>query len=486
MLSRLRPEVLAAAGLVILYLVVASGHLQSIDGLVMYRQGVSLAYHQSLHWSPPILWGDARTTSSYGIGLSLLYVPGLLLWSWLQAHMPVPLGQYDFSLLYADPVWPLAGASAQILVTVAAAYLVARLLRELGFSTGPALWGMALYGLGSPAIAYTRSDVAQPLEGLCWIAAIYGALLFRRSGRSRWLWGCGMAVCLAVLTRPLEGLFILPAALAMALPGLRFWRWQRAVWTTFVVIGGWFGAAVLVTMLVNIGRFGGPLNFGSIVSYTTPLPVGLAGALVSPGRGMLWAFPAIVLVPLGLRRLWRSPHRLVAAVLAGLCGALLLNVSLWTWWWGGWNWGLRLFLPALPLLAVLAGAGVAELRGAASTWVPAVLLAGGLLWAIPATVTDLLGGYAGTYNGTAENFRLDAYPPIGAWRFLHHWRALFHADSAAADLIWLRLARASHNLSLLPPVLLTLLATAVVLPIRKSVSLARIAPYNGDNAHLPG
>jgi hypothetical protein len=227
---------------------------------------------------------------------------------------------------------------------------------------------------------------------------------------------------------------------------------------------------MLVTLLVNIGRFGGPLNFGSIVSYTTPLPVGLAGALVSPGRGMLWAFPAILLTPFGFRRLWRSQHRLAALVLSGLSLALLLNVSLWTWWWGGWNWGLRLFLPALPLLAVLAAAGVAELRGAAKTWVPAVLLAGGLLWAIPSIATDLLGGYAGIYNGTAENFRLGAYPPIGAWQFLHHWRALFLTDSASGDLIWLRLARKSHNLSLIPPVLLGLLAAGLVVRLRKAVS----------------
>jgi hypothetical protein len=469
-LKRLSPEALAAVALVCLYLLTANGHLQSIDGLVVYRQGVSLAYHQSLHWSPPIVWGDPRTTSSYGIGLSLLYIPGLLVFSWLQPHLPVPHGAYDFSLLYSDPLWPLAGMPVQILTVAAAAYLVARLIRALGFGTGAALWGLVLFGLGSPAIVYARGDTAQFLEGLCWIGAIYGAISFRRTEQHRWLWGCGLALFFAILTRPLEGLLIVPAAAVLAAPGLQPWRWSRRVWTGAAIVAGWLVAAVALTFAVNVGRFGGPLNFGSPTSWTTPLPVGLAGAIVSPARGMLWAFPAIILVPLGLVRLWRDGYRILAGVITALGGALLLNVSLWTWWWGGWSWGLRLFFPTLPLLAVLAAAGIATLPIAVRRWLPGVLLAAGMLWAAPAIVTDILGGYAGAYNGTDGSFRLSGYPPIGAWQFLHHLRAYTLTDSSAVDLVWLRLSRLTHNLSLIPPVLLVLLLAAVVLPIRRLAS----------------
>jgi hypothetical protein len=469
-LRRLSPEALAAVALGVLYLLVANGHLQSIDGLVMYRQGVAIAYQHSLHWSPSIEWGDVRTTSSYGIGLSLLYIPGLAIWSWLQPHQPVPHGAYDFSLLYSDPLWPLAGMPVHILVVAAGAYLVARLIRALGFGTGPALWGLVLFGLGSPAIVYARGDTAQLLEGLCWLAAIYGALRYRRTDRHRWLWACGIALFFAILTRPLEGLLIAPAAAALAVPSLRPWRWTGNAWTGAAIFAGWLAAAVAVTMAVNVGRFGGPLNFGSPTSWTTPLPVGLAGALVSPARGMLWAFPAIVLAPIGLTRLWRDAYRGLAIVIAALCGALLLNVSLWTWWWGGWSWGLRLFLPALPLLAVLAGAGIAALPGGVRRWLPPLLLAGGMLWAAPGILTDILGGYAGAYNGTDGSFRLSGYPPVGAWQFLHHLRAYTLTDSSAVDLVWLRLSRLTHNLSLIPPVLLAGLVAALLIRIRRLAS----------------
>jgi hypothetical protein len=452
--SRLTPEVLATLGLACLYLAVASGHLQSIDGLTIYRQGHAIAYQHSFHWSPGIDWGGGlRTTSNYGIGLSLLYLPGLLLFSWLRPLVPVPSGPYDFRLLYADPIYALVGPVLQILIAVVTAYLIGRFLRRLGFSTPIVLWGIFLFGLGSPAIVYARSDVAQPLEGLCWLAAIYAVLRLRDTDLVRWGVLAGLALVFAVLARPFEGTMLMVALFALAVGGPIPWRWDRAAWRRVGMVAASFGLAAAFTMLVNVGRFGSPLNFGTGSGWATPLPVGLAGSLISPARGMLWAFPAIILVPLGVRTLWPH-HRLTALVLIGLSAALLLNTSLWTWWWGGWNWGLRLFVPALPLLAVLAAAGIDRLRGWARVAVPGAVLLAGFAWAVPGVLTDLLGGYAGTYDGTVGSFKLAAYPPIGAWAFLHHLRAFNLADSSAIDLLWFRLARKSHNLSLIPPAIL--------------------------------
>ena len=42
-----RVELLAATGLLCLYLALMNGHLITIDGLVMWRQALSLTYHQS-------------------------------------------------------------------------------------------------------------------------------------------------------------------------------------------------------------------------------------------------------------------------------------------------------------------------------------------------------------------------------------------------------------------------------------------------------
>ena len=66
-----------------------SGHSYSIDGMLMYRQALSIAHDHSLRFSTPIWWGDTFVTSKYGIGLSLLYLPGIVLLGWL-ATPPSP------------------------------------------------------------------------------------------------------------------------------------------------------------------------------------------------------------------------------------------------------------------------------------------------------------------------------------------------------------------------------------------------------------
>src|ERR1700682_3908692 len=109
-------DLLAALALACRYAAIMSGHLQSIDGLTIWRQGQSLEHQGSLHFSTPLWWGASGSTSKFGIGLSLLYLPGLWLGSGLRGMVPVQHGQtYDFSLLYADPLYMVAGAPLQIL-----------------------------------------------------------------------------------------------------------------------------------------------------------------------------------------------------------------------------------------------------------------------------------------------------------------------------------------------------------------------------------
>lgn len=457
------PELFAALALGCLYLALISGHLHSIDGLLVYRQARSIAYEHSLRFATPLWWGEVFTTSKYGIGLSLLYLPGLLAGWPLQHLAAVQHGQtYDFGLLYADRLYTVAVAPVHLVVTAASAYLVARFIRALGFARGPALWGLALYGLASPAIVYARGDVSQPLSGLCWIVALYAAVRFRRDNRTSLSWVSAGALAYAVLTRPVEGALLFPAVLILLAPDSRPLRWRRADWRPLAVVALGFLAGTGLTLLINWGRYGSPFATGyANEGWTTPLATGLAGALVSPGRGILWEFPAILLVPLGLKALWTTGQRRAALALLILPSLQLVNVATWDAWWGGWGWGLRLFVPALPILAVGAGIGVGGLPSAARRWLPAVLLLAGAAWALPCILTDILGGYAQRYDGSAASFALSAYPPIGAWRSFHHWRAFTFGDPGAADILWLRLAHRTHNLSLVLPLVFTAAAASL-------------------------
>lgn len=443
--ARLRSPVLAAAiGLLCLYLAVMSGHFLSIDGLVMWRQALALAYHHSFSLVPSIWWSGTITSSYRGVGASLQYVPGALFFFWLRHLVPVQAGAtYDFALYYKDLLYTVAGAPVWAAVTAGTAGLTGLIVRAMRGSASAQLWAMAFYGLGSPALAASRGDWPQPLVALCWALGVYACLRYNDGGGRRWLWVAAGALVYGVLTRPLEGSMLLPGILVLLLPG-----WRDRLPLLAGQVAAWVGAVGL-TLLLNWARFGSPLQFGygAAVGWTTPIWVGPPGDLVSPGRGILWEFPAVVLAVFGAVLLWRRGSRLWALALAGLPVILFAESSVYVDWEGGWDWGYRFIQPALPLLAALAAVGVASLPRSLSRWLPWVLLAGGIVWNVPVISTDLLAGYGKAYADTGPNWSLDAYPPIGAWRFIH-------ANPAVLDIVWFRATRIAGPATLLPFVVL--------------------------------
>jgi hypothetical protein len=445
-----RVDLLFAYALACIYLALASGHLHSSDGILMYRQAESLVFDGSLIFQEPV---GPLETSKYGIGLSLVYVPGIVMMSWLRNYMPrdvalVPPDAQWAIPFYGDPLYTVVGTLVHVLIGVASAYFVARVIRLMGGGDGASLWGMALYGLASPALVYARGDWSQSLTGLLWIGGLYLAALYRRVGGMRYLYALGFVVFYTVITRPVEGALLAVVVVLWLAPNLRYLKWaeQEQRVARFVAVG--FMVGMLVTVLVNWGRYGSPAVTGyEGVSYSTPPWVGIPGALISPGRGILWEFPALALAPLGFLGVMRGEHRRLGLALVGLAALQLLNVALWFGWWGGWNFGLRLFVPALPLLAVFVGLGVGGLRPAVGRWVPAVLLVAGLVWCVPAVVSDINNGYAERYDTSAANFRLEAYLPVGGWPYFDRWVADGVVDFRAADVLWLRAAGVSSGVS---------------------------------------
>jgi hypothetical protein len=467
--SSRRAQRLRASALGMFYLAVMNGRMSSYDGLIMARQAYTFVFEHAIRfqiplwtWRPEPMWN-----SMYGIGLSLLYTPGMFLSSALRSRVPIsvdtPSDLWAFYLreLHDDPLYTVGASWVHAVIVATAAYLVARLITELGGSRRAAFWGMVFYGLGSSALVYSRGDFSQPLEGLCWTAALLAAVSFRATCKRTTLAACGAAVFYAILTRPVEGMLLVPAVITMVLPAGSPFKWRLAALKPALAPGLGALMGVVVTLLVNWIRFGDALQFGYGDDNTWVMPdvTRWIGVLVSPGRGILWEFPAVILIPFGTVALARVGRRREAAVILVLCAALLTNTAAWYMWWGGHSWGLRLFGPAIPLLAVVAGVGVDRLRGWTRRWVPAVLLFLGFVWALPGVITDILGGY----GDLGENvWPLTTYPPYGAWQFLERIRPNSLHDAGAVDILWFRLADVTGSWSLLVPVVLVAISAALV------------------------
>jgi hypothetical protein len=452
-----RPELLAALALVLLYAASISGHTQSIDGTVLFRQAISLAVDHSIFFRHPEMMPGPIWTGKYPIGLSVLYMPLIAVVSWLHPALTTAAATGPDNELWK--LYLLTAEPAQILIAAGTALLVARVIRRLGGRTGLAMAGMALYGLASPALVYAHMDYAQPLLGLCWMLGIWAGLTARSNPSWGWLAAASLAIFGAVITRQIEGSLLLPV---LALMSRRPSAW-------FCLAAGYV-AGLSVDLGIQWWRHGNPLVTGyGNESFSTPILVGLTGSLFSPARGIVWSFPLVLLVPWGLLWLAQQGMKDIAILLPALCVALLVEVSIWWAWWGGYGYGLRLFVPALPVLAVIGTLGLSAISGWLRPWIAGAVFAAGLTWALPCVLTDMNAGYGALADQTSGSWKLIAYPPIGAWQFLHHWRGYGVVDSGSADIIWLREARVTHDLSLVVP--LVFLGCAALLGWRAIRSL---------------
>jgi len=129
-----------------------------------------------------------------------------------------------------------------------------------------------------------------------------------------------------------------------------------------------YAAGVLPSLAINaaynVARFGKPLQLEphGDASFGFPPWLGLPDLLVSPGKGLLWYTPAVLLLVLAARPFWRRcPPPAILCVL--LCGGYLLFYSNVNYWHGDPAWGPRYLYATLPYLILPLGEVFGRWRG---------------------------------------------------------------------------------------------------------------------------
>lgn len=219
----------------------------------------------------------------------------------------------------------------------------------------------------------------------------------------------------------------------------------------------------------NLARFGSPLATGYALGggedFSASPVVGLLGLTIGPYRGLLWFAPvsalAVALVPLAWRR---------APALVGLAGAVgmttLVTYAAWWTWWGGYTWGPRFLLPALPLLTLALPLAWPRLS-AAARWGTALIVALSALAQVPGVLVDFnpteraLREHWPTFPDAAAAWEL-AGAPIAL-----HMVRLWREGPVALDVVWWR------NGQLDRPLLASLILALALAAAALIVALAR-------------
>ena len=348
MLSGMRASGAKRVGLVLflgLFLIHMS--VASVDGPIVGDGMVMLQSAKGLYDKEKAreLAGSGMDLERYGFGQILL---------------DVPFTPFLDTAVQGDPKEKaLANLALTVLpaVTSALSALVFYLLAlSFGYRASVSLLLAAASSLGTIAFVYAQSHFSEPTVGLCWLAGLLAIRRHEETGRRRWLALTGACLGFAFVTKTTAALAI-PVLGMLAFRSLRRFPAGRA--KAFAALIGPAIAMFAVVLWYNHYRYGDILAFGyakgrnADLAFGTPILTGLFGILLSPGKGLFFYSPVLVLALIGIPAFLRR-HRAEGLAIIILAGAWLLIHAKWWAWSGDFGWGPRLMLPVIPLLLLFA------------------------------------------------------------------------------------------------------------------------------------
>lgn len=232
------------------------------------------------------------------------------------------------------------------------AALAAGALFALIFMTrGSIRWATAIASLFVVAsIAWPYSKFGMETTFMAAALVAFALAVWARSRATAMAWGLtGFASGAVVATKPYALITLVAIAVLLAPTFLSFDRRQRLRLglAACLPLLAWFAAIAWYNWL----RFGSLTESGYQESMATlNMPINFLGLLLSPGKGLIFYSPLVVLGALGLPRLWRRDRTLTAALLIFFVG--LTAISAAPTFWGDEVWGPRYIVPAAWTLLV--------------------------------------------------------------------------------------------------------------------------------------
>ena len=230
------------------------------------------------------------------------------------------------------------------LAAVALFALVYQARRSLKWATTIA----ALFTVAS--IAWPYSKIGMETTFMAAVMVAFAVAYWARNSPSPKSWGLtGFATGAAVATKAYSLVAVLPIAVLLWPAFMALDRRQKLR----------LGIAVCLPVLLWIGvigwynwsRFGDATSFGYAESpLTKSAPLNFFGLLFSPGKGLVFYSPLVVLGALGVPRMWRQDRSLTLALLAFF--VTLNAMAAVSTYWGDEVWGPRYIVPAAWTLLV--------------------------------------------------------------------------------------------------------------------------------------
>jgi hypothetical protein len=338
------------------YVLVGRGHFVGTDEIGLYQQTRSLYERRELAIGGVINsfpGRDGRPYSQYTVGQSVLALPLYGLGALVRRH-----GGATAQVLCGGP--PIGdepsrwGGDVEIFfvvlfnafITAAIAVVFYAATRRLGATPRSAAIGALLVGATTQLAVQATQFLQHPLEALLILGSLHLLIADSEEPQAWRRLSAGALLGLLANVRPIGVLAAAPLAAFFLVSA-----WRRGSPARDL---GIFGAPIVVGVLAHASAQW--LKFGSIAGrynnegFHTPIVTGLFGYLFSPGLGIFWYSPLLLLAPWLGARLWRR-RRNLALVVAAISIAYLGCFSTYTAWHGLWSaFGPRYLTALVPLL----------------------------------------------------------------------------------------------------------------------------------------
>lgn len=334
---------------------VQRGEVQSLDGRFMIDVAEKFLNEGTIR-GPFSEFGIQGLYSKFAPGMSLLALAALVLEGSNYSH------ESAFWVTLINPVFSAATGAVLVLLTL-----------RMGLGERAGVMAAGVIVLASPLLHYSTEFFSEPAMALFTVMAVL-FVLDNRSGSSRSAIALGVTLAVSVLFRA-------DAVLTLALPCVLFLPYFRRtrLWAGLVLIAAPMAVAGAVTMAHNHIRYKSVFDFGYTEGFQTGLGEGLYGLILSPGKGVVFFFPAILVALAGMAALGRRDLG-VTGLVASLMLVRLLFFAMWDQWHGGIGWGPRFLVPAVALAGLPLACAFDDLRGAGVRRAAGRVIAGTLVF----------------------------------------------------------------------------------------------------------
>lgn len=303
----------------LIYTATWGGHYTSGDGAIKIAWAKALLERGSSQLDPTF----TATYAPYGVGHTLIAIPGLAVSRWLGNLTGLRTEAALYTYLFI--------ANGALFMATVARYL------SRSYSRGQVLGTVTLMGLATTWWPYTKLDFSEPF--VCTL--FFLGFVLMGEGRPK----LGLAVA------SLAGLFRFDAFLFLPLL-LLWWGWQDRNWRQLIGPALAGVPAVGIHLASNYVR-GGHLFYVGYTDehFSTPLIVGLYGMLFSAGKSVFLFSPPLLLGVLGWRR-FAAKHNTDAWLFAAIFSVNVLLFASWWDWSGDDSWGVRFVIPGVMLMTI--------------------------------------------------------------------------------------------------------------------------------------